>query len=174
MDLAKRIEAIIEPALNDLGYTVVEIQIMGSGRTKVDISIEKCDGNTVSIADCVTANREISTLLDVEDPIQSAYILNVSSPGIDRPLVKKKDFQRFVGESVKIKTFEFVAEDRKKINGILKHVDDDDILIELASDDITAAGDTEIRIPYDEIQRAKLDPDMEAVFKSAKQKLKNK
>ncbi len=167
MDLASRIEALIEPALNDLGYTVVEILIMGSNRVQVDISIEKTDGNSVTIADCVSANREISTLMDVEDPIQSAYILNVSSPGIDRPLVKKKDYKRFVGEKIKVKTHEFVGE-RKKVSGVLSQANDDHIVVTLAEDDITPDGDREITIEYDQIQRTKLDPDLSKLFKKKK------
>ena len=96
MDLASRIEALIEPALNDLGYTAVEILIIGSGRPKVDISIERLDHESITITDCVKANREISALMDVEELIHSAYVLDVSSPGIDRPLVKKADYKRFV------------------------------------------------------------------------------
>ena len=168
MDLSARIEALVEPALNDLGYTIVEILIMGSARTKVDISIEKTNGDSVSISDCVAANREIAALMDVEDPIQSAYILNVSSPGVDRPLVKPKDFKRFTGEQVKVKTHEFVGE-RKKVSGKLIDATDDHIIVQLDADDMTPDGDTQITIQYDQIQRAKLDPDMDTLFKKAKQ-----
>lgn len=167
MDLATRIEALVEPALNDLGYTIVEILIMGSNRIKIDISIEKVGGESVTVADCVAANREISTLMDVEDPIQGAYVLDVSSPGIDRPLVKKKDYKRFLGETVKVKTHEFVGE-RKKISGVLSKAEDDYIVVTLAADDMTPDGEREIRITYDQIQRAKLDPDMSQLFKKHK------
>lgn len=158
MDLASRIERLIEPALNDLGYTVVEILILGSGRVRLDISIERLDLTPVTISDCVKANREISALLDVEDPIKAAYVLDVSSPGIDRPLVKKKDFQRFVGEKVKIKTHEFVQE-RKRFTGQLIEADETKIVVHLGADDMTPEGNQRIEILYDQIQRAKLDPD---------------
>ncbi len=158
MDLASRLEALIEPALNDLGYTVVEVLIIGSGRLKLDISVERLDHEPVTVADCVKANREISALMDVEDPIKSSYILEVSSPGIERPLVKKKDFKRFVGEKVKIKTHEFV-EERKRFAGILQAADDEKILVALGEHDITPDGSTSVEIFYDQIQRAKLNPD---------------
>ncbi len=158
MDLASRIEHLVEPALNDLGYSIVEILIIGSGRMKLDISIECVNHEPVTITDCVKANREISALLDVEDLIKSAYILDVSSPGIDRPLVKKKDFKRFLGERVKIKTHEFV-EERKKFTGTLQDVDETKIIVVLDENDITPEGNNRIEILYDQIQRAKLNPD---------------
>ena len=158
MDLASRLEALVEPALNDLGYSIVEILIIGSGRLKLDISIERLDFEPVTIADCIKASREISALMDVEDPIKSAYILEVSSPGIDRPLVKKKDFKRFVGEKVKIKTHEFVSE-RKRFMGTLQQADDEKIILDLGENDMTAEGSKFVEIFYDQIQRAKLNPD---------------
>lgn len=157
MDLASRIEHLIEPALNHIGYTVVEILVMGSSRLKLDISIEKVGGDPVNITDCVKANREIAAILDVEDPISSAYTLDVSSPGIDRPLVKLKDFKRFVGERVKVNTYEFV-EERKKISGVLTAVSDTEITVTLHENDVTPDGHTELHVAYDDIRRAKLDP----------------
>ena len=158
MDLASRIEKLIEPALNDLGYTVVEVLIIGSGRVKLDISIEKLTHEPVTITDCVAANREISALMDVEDFIKSAYILDVSSPGIDRPLVKTADYKRFTGKKVKIKTHEFV-EERKRFAGTLQEADDEKIIVLLEKDDITPEGNDRVEILYDQIQRAKLNPD---------------
>mgnify|MGYP003663674112 CR=1 FL=1 len=158
MDLASRLEALVEPALNDLGYSVVEILTIGSGRLKLDISIERLDHAPITVADCVKANREISAIMDVEDPIKAAYILEVSSPGIERPLVKKKDFKRFLGEKIKIKTHEFV-EERKRFAGILQEADDEKIILALGENDITAEGSTSVEIFYDQIQRAKLNPD---------------
>ncbi len=157
MDLAARIEQMVEPALNDLGYTIVEILVMGSGRTKLDISIELVNGDPVTISDCVKANREIAAIMDVEDPIKSAYVLDVSSPGIDRPLVKTKDYKRFVGKAVKVKTHEFVDE-RKRFAGTLVEATDDHIVVELGENDMTPEGNKIIKISYDQIQRAKLDP----------------
>lgn len=158
MDLASRIETLVEPALNDLGYSIVEILIIGSGRVKLDISIERLNHESVTITDCVKANREIAALMDVEDPIKAAYVLEVSSPGIERPLVKKKDFKRFLGEKVKIKTHEFV-EERKRFAGTLQDADDEKVILALGENDITAEGSTSVEIFYDQIQRAKLNPD---------------
>lgn len=158
MDLASRIERLIEPALNDLGYSVVEILAIGSGRLKLDISIERLDNEGITITDCVKANREIAAIMDVEDPIKSAYVLDVSSPGIERPLVKKKDFKRFVGKKVKIKTHEFV-EERKRFSGTLQEADDEKIVVALDENDITPEGSTSVEVTYDQIQRAKLNPD---------------
>ena len=96
--------------------------------------------------------------MDVEDFMKSAYVLDVSSPGIDRPLVKKADYKRFVGEKVKVKTHEFV-EERKRFAGTLQDADEDKIIVVLEENDITPEGSDRVEILYDQIQRAKLNPD---------------
>jgi Uncharacterized protein conserved in bacteria len=152
MDLVTRIRDLIEPALNEMGLTTVEVLLAGRGRLKLEITIERQDETPLSMEECVKANREISTLLDVEDPIDRSYVLEVSSPGLERPLVQPKDFKRFVGEKIKVKVHEFVGE-RKKFTGILKSAHDEGVVI--------IVDDQEISLAYDEIQRAKLSPDLQ-------------
>lgn len=151
MDLGTRIQSLIEPALDHLGYSIVEVLLNGSKRLTLDIKIERLDGVPVSIDDCVRASREISALLDVEDPIEGSYVLEVSSPGFDRPLVKPKDFQRFIGETVKLKTHEFLG-NRKQFKGLLKSADHEKIILALEQEENT------ISLRYDQIHRAKLSP----------------
>ena len=159
MDLVTRIEQLIEAALKDLGYEIVEILLIGANRLKLEISIEKIDRTPVSIKDCVKASREISAILDVEDPISSAFVLEVSSPGINRPLVKRNDYKRFVGERVKLKTHEFVGQ-RKRFKGVLSIVDDTGITLALDDSEKMEDGSNTVVIEYDQIQRAKLDPEL--------------
>jgi len=155
MNLETRIEQLIEPALNDLGYGIVRVLIIRTKRVQLQVMIEKLDGQPITIDDCVEATRTISPILDVDDPINSSYNLEVTSPGLDRPLVKEEDFSRFSGERVFIKTFNAVHENQKKFHGILEGISDSTVQVMLH--------DSEIRvdIPYLEIASAKLDPDID-------------
>ena len=94
MDVIKRIEALISPSLQEMGLSIVRTQLSGKERLKLQIMIERSNGTSVNLGDCTKASRAISTLMDVEDPIRGSYTLEVSSPGIDRPLVHLKDFER--------------------------------------------------------------------------------
>jgi len=101
----EKIERIVLPILADLGMELVELEYQKEGREwVVRIFLDKVGG--VNLDDCAIASREVGTLLEVEDVVPEAYRLEVSSPGLDRPLKKAVDFQRFVGELAKIKTFE--------------------------------------------------------------------
>ena len=95
---AAEIERLIAPSLAAQGYDVVRVLLMGGARhATLQIMIERADRMAVSVDDCTAASRTVSALLDVEDPIAGTYTLEVSSPGIDRPLVKPADFDRFTG-----------------------------------------------------------------------------
>lgn len=127
--LIDKIEAIIAPSLNDLGYDIVRIMMVGNARPRLQIMIEhKNSDNQITIEDCTKASRTISALLDVEDPIDSEYDLELSSPGIDRPLVKLYDFERFCGYEVKLNSNNMI-DGRKKFRGRIKAVDGDMISI---------------------------------------------
>ncbi|MBV6657989.1 MAG: ribosome maturation factor RimP, partial [Devosiaceae bacterium] len=96
-----RVAAIIEPAIETMGYRLVRVRVTGERGCTVQIMAERPDG-TFTIEDCEAVSKDISPLLDVEDPIKSAYHLEVSSPGVDRPLVRVEDFARAAGHVAKI------------------------------------------------------------------------
>jgi len=98
---AARVAAIAEPVLNDLGFRLVRVRISGLAGCTVQIMAERPDG-VMTIEDCQMVSRALSPVLDVADPIDRAYRLEVSSPGIDRPLVRRSDFERFAGHVVKL------------------------------------------------------------------------
>jgi ribosome maturation factor RimP len=98
---AARVAAIAGPVLADLGYRLVRVRISGSAGCTVQIMAERPDG-TMAIADCETASRALSPVLDVADPIDSPYRLEISSPGIDRPLVRRSDFERYAGHTAQV------------------------------------------------------------------------
>ncbi len=114
----KRIATIIEPLLDDMGFELVRIKLTGEGRKPtIQIMIDKQDENTnVSIDDCANISREISTIFEVEEPIEEEYILEVSSPGIDRPLTRPKDFVRYIGFMAKVEISP-AFEGRKRFKG---------------------------------------------------------
>lgn len=121
-----KIEHLIQPILDDLGYELVDIEFQREQRGwTLRIYLDKEGG--ITLDDCSEASREISTLLDVEDVIASAYQLEVSSPGIERPLKKLSDFDRFAGSPVKIKTIEALDPDqsgkrRRTFKGVVEEV----------------------------------------------------
>ena len=118
---AARVAAIATPVLAGLGYRVVRVRVSGSSSCTVQIMAERPDG-TMSIADCEAASRALSPVLDAEDPIERAYRLEVSSPGIDRPLVRRSDFERHAGHEVKIE-MTIPLEGRRRFRGILLGVE---------------------------------------------------
>lgn len=153
--LEKKIDEIIEPSLQLLGYAVVRVKIIGDDERKIlQIMLEKSDGGLVNIDDCQKASRQISAVLDVEDVITSKYFLEVSSPGLDRPLTRLRDFENHKGKEAKIETIEKIGESRK-FRGRLAGVDGNDVLL---SDNVVEIGaDSEvIKISIDNIKSAKL------------------
>ena len=127
--LPARIAAIIEPALEDRGFRLVRVAMSGREGKTVQVMAERADG-TMTIEDCETISREISALLDVQDPIAGAYRLEVSSPGIDRPLVRPSDFEDWVGHEAKIELKEPI-DGRKRFRGCLEGFEDGEIRIEV-------------------------------------------
>lgn len=125
---AARVAMIVEPVLGDLGYRLVRVRITGLNGCTVQIMAERPDG-TMGVEDCEAASRAISPALDVDDPIDTAYNLEISSPGIDRPLVRRSDFERWADYEAKIE-MAVPAHGRKRFKGILRGVDGDDALLE--------------------------------------------
>lgn len=125
----RRIHDIIAPAVEHMGFEIVRIRFMG-GKTKVvQIMAEKPEGG-IEVDDCAKISQTVSALMDVEDPIEGEYALEVSSPGIDRPLTRLKDFERYEGYQAKIETTELI-DNRRRFNGELRGVQDGEILIEI-------------------------------------------
>jgi len=148
MDQASLVARLIEPSLDSMGYDLVRVQISGGASDRcLQIMAERKDRAEMNVEDCASISRNISTILDVEDPITEAYTLEVSSPGMDRPLVRLEDFTRFAGFEARIDTREAIV-DRKRFRGRLKGVEGETILIEVD-------GET-YEIPFEDILRAKL------------------
>ena len=147
-----RIAAIILPVLRGMGFRLVRVRLMGQNGLTLQIMAERDDG-TMTVEDCEEVSRAVSPALDVEDPVEKAYHLEVSSPGIDRPLVRKSDFENWTGHQVKIETSVLVA-DRKRFRGRIAEAGADDVLIER---DQPAYGDQpSVRLPYEAISEARL------------------
>ena len=103
MVLESKIKEVLVPSLEAMGFSLVRIRIMGGGENRtLQLMIDRLDEQPVPIEDCALVSRNASALLDVEDPINGAYMLEVSSPGIDRPLTKERDFERYVGFEAKL------------------------------------------------------------------------
>ena len=147
VNLEQRIEEIIEPAVHDLGFEIVRVQLSGNHNPRLQIMAEPIVGDIMTVDHCATISRAVSAILDVDDPIGGAYTLEVSSPGLDRPLVKLTDFERFAGFDVRIETFEAV-DGRKRFRGRLSSVEGETINIEVDG--------TDMSIPYPLVLRAKL------------------
>lgn len=125
----RRIEAIVAPTIEAMGYEVVRVMLTGGRRPTLQIMAERADGSGMGVDDCAEISRTVSAVLDVEDPISGAYSLEVSSPGIDRPLTRPKDYDRFAGHEAKFETHEPV-DGRKRFKGVLKGVRNDAVEIE--------------------------------------------
>ena len=147
-----RIASIIEPEIEDLGYRLVRVKLSAINGATLQIMAERPDG-TMNVNDCENVSRAISPVLDIEDPIDRAYHLEVSSPGIDRPLVRVSDFSTWVGHVVKLETRQMIN-GRKRYKGVILSVDGEDVKFRRE-----AAGpdeDPEFIIPVSEIKDAKL------------------
>ena len=145
--LADRIAKLITPTLDSLGFELVRVQLSGSQRPTLQVMAEPANGRVMSVEDCATVSRAISALLDVEDPISGTYSLEVSSPGIDRPLTRTKDYERFMGHEAKIET-NAPIDGRKRFKGAIKAVDAKAVALDVES--------AEIRIPFAAIHKSKL------------------
>lgn len=120
---------LLEPTVEGLGYELSDLELKLGGRDGViRVYIDKPDG--IGLEDCETVSRQISAVLDVEDPIPGHYVLEVSSPGLDRRLTKVEHFQRFTGETVKVK-LRFPLEGRRNYRGQLMTVDEESIEVEV-------------------------------------------
>jgi ribosome maturation factor RimP len=140
---------MLEPAVAALGYELVELEFHPQGRGSVlRLYIDQPDG--VTLDDCERVSRQVSALLDVEDPIPGAYSLEVSSPGLDRPLRKLSDFQRFAGQRAKLE-LTLPIDGRRRFTGVLAGVEGEHVLMDVDG--------TQFRLPYAQMGKAHLVPE---------------
>ncbi len=149
MGLEARIAAVVEPVLIGLGYRLVRILFSRREGSTLQVMAERPDG-TMPITDCAIASRAISAALDVDDPLDTAYNLEMSSPGIDRPLVRLSDFDRWNGYECRVE-LDHVHDGRKRFRGVIEGVADGRLC--LAAND---SGDETIELPVSAIAEAKL------------------
>lgn len=123
----RRLAEIVSPVIEDMGYELVRIRLMSGKTTTLQIMADKPDGG-IEVDDCAEISNAVSAVLDVEDPILDAYTLEVSSPGIDRPLTRLKDFEAFEGYTAKIETTELI-DGRRRFKGDLAGVEGDEVLL---------------------------------------------
>ena len=150
--LAARVSAVAEPVLNGMGYRLVRVRISGEAGTTVQIMAERPDG-TMLIEDCEAVSRALSPVMDVADPIDRAYRLEISSPGIDRPLVRRSDFERNAGHLLKVE-MAVAHEGRKRFRGTLLGVDGD--RVHLRRDDVKNGEPADVFLTIEEIAEARL------------------
>jgi ribosome maturation factor RimP len=147
-----RVANIVEPVLEALGFRLVRVRLSGLNGLTLQIMAERFDG-TMTVEDCELVSRTVSPVLDVEDPIDRKYHLEVSSPGIDRPLVRKSDFANWQGHIAKVET-SMVHDGRKKFRGRIAAVDAESVTVE--SDQATYGAEAVVRIPFDLVSDARL------------------
>lgn len=141
---AARVAAVVEPVLADLGFRLVRVRVSGEAGCTVQVMAEREDGS-MTIDDCETVSRALSPVLDMADPIDRAYRLEISSPGIDRPLARRSDFERYAGHVVKIE-MAVAANGRKRFRGTLLGTVGDTARLRLADAPEGAADEVRLRI----------------------------
>ena len=146
--LNAELSRLLEPGVQALGFELVDVELSGRGHhTVLRVYIDGPEGVTVD--DCADVSRQLSAILDVEDPIPQRYVLEVSSPGLDRPLARRGDFQRFVGEQVKLRTHR-PLDGQRNFKGRLVGVRPEHIVVEV--------GEKTVNFSFDSIEKARLIP----------------
>ena len=147
-----RVASIAEPVIESLGYRLVRVKVSSAEGSTVQIMAERPDGS-MTVEDCETISRALSPVLDANDPMEKAYRLEISSPGIDRPLVRKSDFDRYVGHLVKIE-MELPFNGRKRFRGHLSGTADN--AARLTRDDVPEGEEADVLLPIEDMSDAKL------------------
>lgn len=150
--LDRRVAEIIEPTIEQIGYRLVRVRLSAQNGATLQIMCERPDG-TMTVEDCETVSMAVSPVLDVEDPIDKAYHLEVSSPGIDRPMVRKSDFSRWLGHLVKVET-SVLVDGRKRFRGKIAAADDEGFTVE--RDQPAYGEEPVVVIPFAALAEAKL------------------
>lgn len=149
--LAAALAELVEPVLDDLGFRIVRVKVDGRAEMTVQIMAERPDG-TITIDDCELISRQLSPLLDVHDLVPGTYRLEISSPGIDRPLVRPSDFEDWAGHEAKLEMSEMI-DGRKRFRGRLEGFEDGEVRLEV---DLPEVGATLLGLPLDLVKDAKL------------------
>lgn len=142
-----QIEALIAPSLEAMGYRLVRVAFTGGRNAVLQVMAERADLKPMSMSDCSEITYAVSALLDVADPIEHAYTLEVTSPGIDRPLVRPEDYERFRGFEAKVELAR-PQDGRRRFRGRILGLAEDRVRLSLGAE--------EIELPFAQIQRAKL------------------
>jgi len=144
--IAAKVRALIEPSVEAMGFDLVRVRFITTSRRTLQIMAERADG-TMTVEDCAEVSRAASAILDVEDPIKGEYTLEVSSPGIDRPLVREQDYRNYAGFEAKIETATPISGQRR-FRGTIVGFDDGQVALD--------APQGRVHLPFDNIEQAKL------------------
>ncbi len=145
---ASEIERLIGPSLAELGYDIVRVIFGGDRRPRLQLMIERLDGQALDVEDCSKASRAAGALLDVEDPIAGGYVLEVSSPGVDRPLTRGGDFDRWAGFATKLELAQ-ALDGRRRFSGTLLGLQGDKVCLREETG-------VEVALPLADVMKAKL------------------
>jgi ribosome maturation factor RimP len=143
---------LVESGANALGFELVDVELQG-GRQHQTLRVYIDSPRGITVDDCADVSRQLSAILDVEDPIPGSYTLEVSSPGLDRPLATVADFQRYQGETIKVRLQRALATGRKNFTGRLLEVKEDHVVVEVDNE--------RFDLPFADIERARLVPRIE-------------
>jgi ribosome maturation factor RimP len=148
--ITAKVTDLVESVVSPMGYELVGVEYIPQGKHSVlRVFIDSEQG--IVLEDCEQVSRQLSSVLDVEDPIKGQYLLEISSPGLDRPLFKLADYQRFNGQQVKLRLHE-MQEGRRKLKGRLEKVDGDEITLSLEDGE-------QMTVHFDNIEKANLVPE---------------
>ena len=146
--LDARIADLVAPTIEHLGYELVRVQVSGKEKPTVQIMADRADGEVFTVEDCTEISHAVGAVLDVADPIKAEWMLEVSSPGIDRPLTRTKDWERYAGHVATVEML-IPVEGRKRFRGIVLGADLENARLRLDEG-------PEISLPRDQMRRAKL------------------
>jgi ribosome maturation factor RimP len=145
-----QLRAMLQPRVEALGFELVDAELVGSGKqTTLRVYIDSAGG--IDVEDCALVSRQLSAVLDVEDPIPGQYTLEVSSPGLDRPLVRREDFERFMGALIKVRMLQPVL-GRKNFTGRLVGIEGDHVVVDVDKESYD--------LPFEAIEKARLVPEL--------------
>jgi len=155
MAVSDRLQTLLEPVIEDLGYELVGIEYQSNPKNRVVRVFIDQEPDGIGVEDCERVSREVSALMDVEEPVPGQYTLEVSSPGVERPLFTGQHFARFVGETAAVQ-LAVPVNNRRRFKGIIVAADDDQVTLEVDGQ--------RIELGIADVARAHLAPDLEALF----------
>ena len=156
--IGQKIRMLVAPAIEQLGFEIVRIKYIDKKKPILQIMLDK-DNKGIEIADCAVIPTNVSAILDVNDPINNEYDLEISSPGINRPLTRRKDFNIWEGYDVKVKTLEIIDQ-RRNFRGVLRGVKNDEVLIEMV--------EGTVGLSFDWIDEAHISISVDKLLKNSK------